>query len=45
MKRTLVILAVIVLASAAFTSCTVTKGGGCKGTQGFVGYGSHYAGR
>ena len=38
MKRTIVILAIVVLASAAFTSCTATKGG-CKGTQGYVGYG------
>ena len=45
MKRTLIILAIVVLASAAFTSCSVTKGGGCRGTQGFVGYGGHHGSR
>lgn len=39
MKRTIIILALIVLASAAFTSCTATKGG-CRSNQGYVGYGS-----
>jgi len=39
MKRTLVILAMVLFAGAVITSCTATKGG-CKGTQGYVGYGS-----
>jgi len=39
MKRTIVILVMVILASAAFTSCTATKGG-CRMTQGYVGYGS-----
>jgi hypothetical protein len=41
MKRTIVILAMVILAGAAITSCTASKGarGGCKGTQGYIGYG------
>jgi hypothetical protein len=40
MKRTLVILAMIVIASATITSCATSRGqGGCKGTQGYIGYG------
>jgi predicted small secreted protein len=40
MKRTLVILAMIVIASATITSCASSRGtGGCKGTQGYIGYG------
>ena len=38
MKRTIVILIMILMAGAALTSCTATKGG-CNGTQGYVGYG------
>ncbi|WP_262711650.1 hypothetical protein [Niastella caeni] len=42
MKRTIVILALVIMASAAFTSCAASRGakGGCKGTQGYIGYGS-----
>lgn len=42
MKRTLVILAMIIIAGATITSCAASrgaKGGGCKGTQGYIGYG------
>jgi len=39
MKRTLVILALVMLMGAALTSCTASRGG-CKGTAGMVGYGS-----
>lgn len=40
MKRTLVILAMIVIASATITSCASSRGqSGCKGTQGYIGYG------
>lgn len=41
MKRTIVIVAMVILASAAITSCAASKGarGGCKGTQGYIGYG------
>lgn len=40
MKRTIVIVAMVIFACAAITSCAATKGGGCRGTQGYVGYGS-----
>jgi hypothetical protein len=39
MKRTLVILVMVIFACATITSCTATKGG-CYGTKGLVGYGS-----
>jgi predicted small secreted protein len=38
MKRIIIIMAIIVLASVAFTSCTATKGG-CVASRGYVGYG------
>lgn len=43
MKRTFVIIAVALLAITTITSCASSRGmnkGGCKGTQGFIGYGS-----
>lgn len=39
MKRTIVIVALVIFACATITSCAATKGSGCKGTQGYVGYG------
>ena len=41
MKRTLVILAMVILAGATITSCAASRGAktGCKGTQGYIGYG------
>jgi predicted small secreted protein len=39
MKRTIIIVALVIFACAAITSCAATKGSGCKGTQGYVGYG------
>ncbi len=39
MKRTLVILALVILAGVTITSCTASKGG-CAGSRGYVGYGS-----
>jgi predicted small secreted protein len=39
MKRTIIVIAMILFAGAAITSCTAQKGG-CKGTAGYVGYGS-----
>jgi hypothetical protein len=38
MKRTLVIVALVILIGSVFTSCAASKGG-CKGTAGYVGYG------
>jgi predicted small secreted protein len=37
MKRILTILALIIAISITITSCTASKGG-CKSTQGMVGY-------
>jgi hypothetical protein len=39
MKRTLVILALVILIGSAFASCASTKGS-CPGTGGYVGYGA-----
>jgi hypothetical protein len=39
MKRTIIALALICVAAIGITSCTAQKGG-CKATQGYVGYGS-----
>lgn len=39
MKRTLVILALIILAGVTITSCTASKGG-CASSRNYVGYGS-----
>lgn len=39
MKRTLLIIAVVLAAAVSITSCTAQKGG-CKSTAGYVGYGS-----
>jgi len=38
MKRTLIIALIAMATVVSITSCTTTKGG-CKGTQGLVGYG------
>jgi hypothetical protein len=38
MKRTLVIIALVVLIGSAFASCAASKGA-CPGTSGYVGYG------
>ena len=38
MKRTLVIVALVVLISSVFASCAASKGA-CPGTSGYVGYG------
>lgn len=38
MKRTIIVLALICVAAVGITSCTAQ--GGCKGTQGYVGYGN-----
>jgi predicted small secreted protein len=42
MKRTIVIVALVIFACATITSCAASRGarGGCKGTAGYVGYGS-----
>ena len=40
MKRTFVIALFAVATLFTVASCTATRGGGCKGTQGFIGYGS-----
>lgn len=39
MKRTVLILALVIAAAATITSCTAQKGG-CKSSQGYVGYGN-----
>jgi predicted small secreted protein len=39
MKRRILIIALIVVAAFAVTSCT-TQRSGCKATQGMLGYGS-----
>jgi hypothetical protein len=39
MRKTIVILVIAMAAVAAFASCTSERGG-CKMSQGFVGYGS-----
>jgi hypothetical protein len=38
MKKTLIVIALISLSVIGITSCTAQHG--CKGTQGYVGYGS-----
>jgi len=38
MKRTFIVLALICIAAIGISSCTAQ--GGCRGTQGYVGYGS-----
>ncbi|MGB8191249.1 MAG: hypothetical protein WCF67_04975 [Chitinophagaceae bacterium] len=38
MKRTLLILTLVIAAAVSLTSCTAQKGG-CKASQGYVGYG------
>jgi predicted small secreted protein len=43
MRKTVLIIAIVALASTIFTSCASyrsTGKGGCKATQGYVGYGS-----
>ncbi|MDR3714570.1 MAG: hypothetical protein P4L51_17285 [Puia sp.] len=41
MRKTILILVLAVTATAIFTSCASSRGmGGCKSTQGYVGYGS-----
>lgn len=40
MRKTIVILVIAMAAAAAFASCTSERGG-CKMSQGFVGYGSY----
>ncbi|HVK49312.1 MAG TPA: hypothetical protein VM488_15740 [Pseudobacter sp.] len=39
MKRTMLILAVAILASVMISSCTASKGG-CASSRGLVGYGN-----
>ncbi|MFT3822458.1 MAG: hypothetical protein QM731_01010 [Chitinophagaceae bacterium] len=40
MKRNSIIVALIVVAVVALTSCTASRaGGGCKMNRGFIGYG------
>lgn len=39
MKRTLVILAIVLLAGVMITSCTASKGG-CASSRNLVGYGN-----
>ena len=40
MKRNFIIVALIVVAVVALTSCTASRvGGGCHSTRGLVGYG------
>ena len=38
MKRTLVIVALVILIGSMFASCAASKGA-CPGTSGYVGYG------
>ena len=38
MKKTIIALAIICIAAVGLTSCTAQSG--CKGTQGYVGYGN-----
>jgi len=38
MKRTIIVLALICVAAVGISSCTAQSG--CKGTKGYVGYGS-----
>lgn len=43
MRKTVLIIAIIVVASSIFTSCASYRSSGksgCKATQGYVGYGS-----
>ena len=41
MKRILTIIALITIIAATVTSCTASRyGGGCRATQGMIGYGS-----
>ena len=39
MKKTLLIVTLVIAVAASITSCTAQKGG-CKSTQGYIGYGS-----
>jgi hypothetical protein len=43
MRKTVLFIAIIAVASSIFTSCASYRSsgrGGCKATQGYVGYGS-----
>ncbi|HYF31461.1 MAG TPA: hypothetical protein VD993_10115 [Chitinophagaceae bacterium] len=39
MKRTLIVLTLVLAVAATVTSCAAQKGG-CKSSQGYVGYGN-----